>query len=44
MTLIVIAKYPRRKQIKIEYETQFPTKSMLNDKIKKQLKEDTKNY
>ena len=40
----MIAKYPHRKQIKIEYETQFPTDSMLNDKIKKKLKEDTKNY
>jgi hypothetical protein len=31
----MIPKYPYRKQIKIEYETQFPTDSMLNDKIKK---------
>jgi hypothetical protein len=28
-------RYPHRKLIKIDYETQFPTDPILNDKIKK---------
>jgi methionine aminopeptidase len=37
--------YPHRKQIKINYETQFSIDPMLNDEIEKktQLKKDTKN-
>jgi hypothetical protein len=38
MTLILRLKYSHKKYIKINYETQFLTDSMLNDKIK-----DTKN-
>jgi hypothetical protein len=35
MTLILRPKYSHKKQIKIDYETQFPTDLMLNDKIEK---------
>jgi len=43
-TLIVRSIYHYRKQIKIDYETQFLTDLVLNDKIKKnQLKNNTKN-
>ena len=35
MILILRPKYSHKKQIKIDYETQFSTDSMLNDKIKK---------
>jgi hypothetical protein len=36
-TLIMIPKYPYIKQIKTDYKTQFPTDSMLNNEIEKQL-------
>jgi hypothetical protein len=29
------SRYPHRKQIKIDYEVQFPTDPILNDKIEK---------
>ena len=32
-------KYPHRKQIKRDYEAQFPTDLILNDKIEKNLNE-----
>jgi hypothetical protein len=35
MTLILRPKYSHKKQIKIDYETQFLTDLMLNDKIEK---------
>jgi hypothetical protein len=35
VTLIVRQKYSYKKQIKTDYETQFPTDLMLNDKIEK---------
>jgi len=35
VTLIVRQKYSYKKQIKTDYETQFPTDPMLNDKIEK---------
>jgi len=35
MTLILRPKYSYKKQIKIDYEAQFLTDLMLNDKIKK---------
>jgi hypothetical protein len=35
MTLIVRPRYSYKKQIKINYEIQFPTDLMLNDKIEK---------
>jgi hypothetical protein len=35
MTLIVRPRYSYKKQIKINYEIQFPTDPMLNDKIEK---------
>jgi hypothetical protein len=35
MTLILRLKYSHKKQIKIDYETQFLTDLMLNDKIEK---------
>jgi len=35
--LIMRQIYPHRKQIKIDYEAQFPTSSMLNDKIGKKI-------
>ena len=35
MTLILKPRYYHKKKIKIDYEIQFPTDSMLNDKIKK---------
>jgi hypothetical protein len=37
VTLIVRPKYSNKKQIKTDYEAQFPTDPMLNDKIKKQI-------
>jgi hypothetical protein len=35
MTLIMRLRYPHKKQIKTDYETQFSTDPILNDKIKK---------
>ena len=35
VTLILRPRYFYKKQIKIDYETQFPTDQILNDKIKK---------
>jgi hypothetical protein len=35
VTLILRPRYSYKKQIKIDYETQFPTDQILNDKIKK---------
>ena len=35
VTLILRQRYSHKKQIKIDYETQFPTDQILNDKIKK---------
>jgi hypothetical protein len=35
MTLILRPRYSHKKQIKIDYEAQFATDPMLNDKIKK---------
>jgi hypothetical protein len=37
LTLILRLRYSHKKQIKIDYKTQFPTNPMLNDKIKKKL-------
>jgi hypothetical protein len=37
MTSILKQRYSHKKQIKIDYETQFPTDVMLNDKIEKKL-------
>ena len=34
VTLILKLRYSHKKQIKIDYEAQFPTDPMLNDKIK----------
>ena len=42
-TLIMRPRYSHIKQIKTDYKTQFPTDSMLNNKIKKnQLKKEHK--
>jgi hypothetical protein len=38
MTSILKQRYSHKKQIKIDYETQFPTDLMLNDKIEKKYK------
>jgi hypothetical protein len=35
VTLILRPRYSHKKQIKIDYEVQFPTDPMLNDKIEK---------
>jgi hypothetical protein len=35
VTLILRPRYFHKKQIKIDYEAQFPTDRMLNDKIEK---------
>ena len=35
VTLILRQRYSHKKQIKIDYETQFPTDPMLNNKLKK---------
>ena len=35
VTMILKPRYSPKKQIKIDYETQFPTDPMLNDKIGK---------
>ena len=35
--LIMRQRYPHWKQIKINYEAQFPTNSILNDKIEKKI-------
>jgi len=44
MTLILRPRYSHKKQIKTDYEAQFPTNPMLNDKIeKKQLNKKHKN-
>ena len=37
MTLILRPRYSHKKQIKIDYEAQFPTDPMLNDKIEKKI-------
>jgi hypothetical protein len=34
VTLILKPRYSHKKQIKIDYEAQFPNDPMLNDKIK----------
>jgi len=39
--LIVRPRYSYKKQIKIDYETQFSTDSMLNNKIEKSIKNKT---
>ena len=43
MTSILKQRYSHKKQIKIDYETQFPTDVMLNDKIEKKLNKRQKN-
>jgi len=35
MTLILRPRYSHKKQIKTDYEAQFPTNPMLNDKIER---------
>jgi len=35
MTLILRPRYSHKKQIKTDYEAQFPTDPMLNDKIER---------
>ena len=35
VTLILRPRYSYKKQTKIDYETQFPTDSMFNDRIEK---------
>jgi hypothetical protein len=35
MTLVMRPIYPHKKQIKIDYEVQFSTNPILNDKIRK---------
>ena len=37
MTLTMELNYSHKKQVKTDYETQFSTDSMLNDKIKKKI-------
>ena len=37
VTLILRPIYSHKKQIKIDYEAQFPTNPMLNNKIKKKI-------
>jgi hypothetical protein len=37
VTLIVRQRYSYKNQIKIDYEAQFPTNLMLNDKIKNKI-------
>jgi len=37
VTMILKPRYSPKKQIKIDYETQFPTDPMLNDKIEKKI-------
>jgi hypothetical protein len=37
MILILRLRYSHQKQIKIDYEAQFPTDQILNDKIEKKI-------
>ena len=37
MTLILIPRYSHKKLMKIDYEVQFPTDPIFNDKIKKKI-------
>jgi hypothetical protein len=43
MTLILRPRYSHKRQTKIDYEAQFSTDLMLNDKIEKKLNKRQKN-